>query len=119
MKHFYQPWPIVILLSMLAVGWLTYADSESPLRFWLTTWFMFVCPGMAWVRLLRLPESYVEWTLGIALSLALDAIVAGVMLYAGVWSPTGGLTALLGLSLAGVAAGQMIAVYRPRPQQTQ
>ncbi len=107
MTNWRQPWPVLITLSALGVGWLTFADIGSPARFWLTCWFMFICPGMAWVRLLRLPESYVEWSLAIALSLALAAIVSGVMLYAGVWSPRWGVAVLIGISEVG-AIGQWL-----------
>jgi len=42
-------------------------------------------------------------TLAVAASLALDALVAGVMLYCGAWSPQRGLAILIGLSAAGAA----------------
>ncbi len=95
-------WSLLIIFSALVTGWLTFAYIDSPFRFWLTGWFIIVCPGMAWARLLRLRESYFEWTLAIALSLALAAIVSGVMLYAKVWSPQWGVAVLIGISVVGV-----------------
>lgn len=53
------------------------------------------------MRFLRLAEPVVEWILAIALSFAVDAMVAGVLLYAGRWSPTGTLEILMGISLGG------------------
>jgi len=56
---------------------------------------------MVLVRFLRLKEPVVEWTLALALSFAIDTLVAGVQLYAGKWSSTGTLSILIGLSLGG------------------
>ena len=53
------------------------------------------------VRFLHLKEPVVEWTLSIALSFAIDAIVAAIQLFAGRWSPVGTLTILMSLSLCG------------------
>lgn len=62
-------------------------------------WFLFICPGMVLVRFLRLHEAIVEWTLALALSFVIDAIVAGIQLYAGRWSPTATLIIVMGLSI--------------------
>lgn len=56
---------------------------------------------MTLVRFLRLSEPAVEWTLALTLSLSIDAIVAGIQLYAGLWSPTGTLDILICLCLGG------------------
>jgi len=56
---------------------------------------------MALVRFFRLEELLVEWILALALSFAVDAIVAGILLYAGSWSPTATLGILMGISLGG------------------
>lgn len=58
---------------------------------------------MAYVPLLHVRDGPVEWTLAIALSLAIDAIVATFMVYTGNWSPNGGLIALMAISIGGVA----------------
>lgn len=108
-------WPAVILFSAVAVVIVVFGGVTSPLRPLVAFWFLLVCPGMAFIPLLRLTESFAEWTLAIALSLALDAIVAGTMLYAGMWSPNFGLTILISISMIGavlqvlVAYGRMIA----------
>jgi hypothetical protein len=95
-------WPFILWLSALSIGVVTIGDLDFPLRPLLAFWFLLVCPGMAFVRLLRIKEGFAVWTLAIALSLALDAIVAGAMLYAGFWSPTTGLLILVGITLVGV-----------------
>jgi hypothetical protein len=105
-------------VSALAVEWVSLANIAEPLRPPIAFWFLLVCPGMAYVRLLRLKDSLAEWTIAIALSLALDAAVAGVMLFARAWSPGHGLIALIVISLAGallqleVAYGRVAAVFR-------
>jgi len=73
-------WPAAILLSALGAGLVVFGDVQSPLR-----------PA-------------------IALSLALDAIIAGAMAYARAWSPTWGLAVLIGLSIVGAA----LQLVRPR-----
>ena len=94
-------WPIIIIISALAVGGVTFGDVTSPMRPLLALWFLVACPGMALVRLLQLGETFTELTLAIAVSLALDTIVAGTMLYIGAWSPRWSLLVLIGISLFG------------------
>lgn len=94
-------WPGVIAVSGLGAGLLYFAAPGSPPQQALTLWFLLVCPGMAFVRLLHLKEAYVQWILAIAVSLTLDAIVGGSMVYNGIWSPAAGLVQLIAISLAG------------------
>lgn len=96
-------WPVTILLSAAGIGVLAFAGLESPIRAVIALWFLFVCPGMAFVRLLRIEDALTELTLAVALSLALDGLVAGTMLYAGMWSPQWGLALLICMSAAGAA----------------
>ncbi|MDP9472229.1 MAG: hypothetical protein M3Q71_16445 [Chloroflexota bacterium] len=96
-------WPAVITSSSIVVGILTFADIESPLRAVISLWFLIACPGMAIVRLVGVDEMAMELTLAVALSLALDALVAMTMLYVGWWSPKGSLAVLIGVSLTGAA----------------
>lgn len=80
-------WPGVVLLSAIATIYATFVQITTPLRPALTLWFLLVCPGMAVVHWLGVWDSARRWTLAIALSLALNTIVATAMLYAGVWQP--------------------------------
>src|SRR5438067_10253994 len=96
-------WPLVIVVSTLGVSVVAFADAHSPLRPLLALWFLGICPGMAFVRLLDIKEGYVQLTLAVALSLTLDTIVATVLLYAHLWSPTHILGLVAGLSLGAVA----------------
>ena len=94
-------WPILIMLSALAAGLVNFVFTDVVIRPMIVFWFLFVCPGMVLVRFLRLKEPVAEWTLAIALSFAIDALVAAVFLYAGRWSPLGILSLLIVLTLGG------------------
>ncbi len=108
-------WPVIIVASALAAGGLVYAGIAGPLRVGIVLWFLLICPGMAFVRLLRVADLATELMLAIGLSLALDALVAIGMLYGQLWSPSWGLAGLIGASLVGVAA-QL--VWRPALSHT-
>jgi hypothetical protein len=82
--------------SVLALG-----QFEWPGRPVIVLGFLIICPGMAWTRLLRLADPLVEWTLAVALSLAIAAVVAAVMVYGGVWNPGLGLLFIAGITLVG------------------
>jgi hypothetical protein len=96
-------WPASILVLGASLNAVTFGHIAVPLRPWLAMWFLLVCPGMALVPLLRLSDRLVEVVLAVALSIALDTLVAGIFLYAGIWSPEATLVALSGISLGGVA----------------
>ena len=91
----YWLWPTLIILSAVAAGLVNSVFTNTAVRPVIIVWFLFVCPGMVLVRFLHLKETLVEWILALALSFALDAIVAGIQLYARRWSPTGTLSVLI------------------------
>ncbi|MCK6209402.1 hypothetical protein KZX45_02460 [Georgenia sp. EYE_87] len=66
--------------------------------------FLLVCPGLALVRILRLPSRLAVASLAVALSLVLDQVVAMVAMYAGGWSPGAALVALAVLTVAAALA---------------
>jgi uncharacterized membrane protein len=103
-------WAAIIGVSALGVCLVTFGEIQSPLRPLIALWFLFVCPGMALVRLLRLRERLTEVTLAIALSLVMDAIVSVIMLYMGMWSPNSALVVLICISVGGVAF-QIVTTY--------
>jgi hypothetical protein len=92
-------WPALLGASAAGAALVSLADVQAPIRTVLTLWFLMVCPGMACVRLLRLRRPLYEWSLAIALSLALDMLVAEAPLYLGWWSPRAGLLVLLWLTV--------------------
>jgi hypothetical protein len=95
-------WPIVVILSAMAAGFLVVSDADGPIRPIVTLWFLLLCPGMAFVRLLRLKEGFYEIVLAVTLSVCLDLLVAGAMLYAGYWSTARILAILISLCSVGV-----------------
>jgi hypothetical protein len=95
-------WPMIITLSLLAAIAAIVTNAPQAVRAPAVLWFLVVCPGMAFVRLLQVRDAWAEWTLAIALSLAIDALVAIFILYVGLWSPTWILVVIATLTLAGV-----------------
>jgi hypothetical protein len=93
---------MIITLSLLAAVAVIVIDAPQPLRAVVVLWFLTLCPGMAFVRLLHVKDAWAEWTLAIALSLAIDALVAIFILYVGLWSPIWILVVIAILTLAGV-----------------
>jgi hypothetical protein len=96
-------WPALLGLSAAAAGLITLAEVQGPIRPLLTLWFLLLCPGMAFVRLLHLRHGLYEWSIAVALSLALDALVSQTMLYLGWWSPQWALLTLIGMTVAAIA----------------
>lgn len=103
MKHMPWIWPVVILVSAIAAGLLAFGESATPVRPFVALWFLLICPGMAFVRLLRLRDGLAELTLAVALSFAIDGLVSEVLVYAGQWSFKTGLAILIGIAFTGVA----------------
>ena len=95
-------WPIVIEGSAIGAGLTVFVYTGSPLRPVFAFWLFLFCPGMAFVRLLRLEDHLTELTLAVALSIALSTLISEIMLYFKVWSPDSGLFAVICLSLVGV-----------------
>ncbi len=97
-------WPVTVLASAavagLAVWWQFAPAFTAP----AVLWFVLVCPGMALVHVLRLRDPVAELSLAVALSLALDTLVASAFLYAGRWSPDGTLTVLIAIAAVGAGA---------------
>ena len=95
-------WPMVIIFSALAGGLVNFVFPDLPGRPIILLWFLCVCPGMMLIRFFDLKEPVTEWTLAIALSLAIDAAVAGIQMYSGHWSPPIALVIIIGICIIGV-----------------
>jgi hypothetical protein len=104
-------WSPAVILTSSALAMLegVATPGTSPLRTILVVWFMVVCPGLATVGLLRLRDPWLELALVPALSLAIDVIVAGILLYAGVWSSATAVIILVAISVAGALAQDAVA----------
>ena len=105
MKYSNLLWPFVILISAFSSGMLVFIGTETILRQLLVLWFLLVCPGMAYIRLMRLQNALVEWILAIGLSLALELLLALALVYLHFWQPQLGLLLLIGLSFLGAILG--------------
>ena len=103
-------WPAIILLSALAAGLVAFVFPGTGVRPALIMWFLFVCPGMTVVRFFRFADLVVDSLLAVALSIAIDAGIAGIMLYAGWWSPAYILSILMGFCLVG-ACVQLVVIH--------
>jgi hypothetical protein len=90
-------------LMLLALQWV---DAAPPLlRTALALAFLGAGPGAALVGLFRLNDLWATTSLVIAVSLATDVVVAQVMLMAGIWSPTFGLTVLVVMTALPIVLG--------------
>lgn len=96
-------WRIVVAASALLALGVHLGAAPAPLRLLAVFWFVLVCPGMAFVRLLRLADPVAEGTLAVAVSLSVLALSSELLAVARLWSPTGLLAGLAGLTLVGAA----------------
>ncbi len=94
-------WPIAIICLSIAALISIVKFSGTPVSLLFVLGFLCICPGMMLVRFMRLDSIAAEWTLALALSLAIDGIIAGIYLYAGRWSPPGIFATIFVLSIAG------------------
>lgn len=104
-------WPAIIIGSAIAAVGLNLSAAPEIVRAPIVFWFLLVCPGMAFVRLLRIDNLLILWTLAIALSLALSTLVPTFMLYIGAWSS---FNTLLILAIAS-AIGALLEIFWLRP----
>jgi hypothetical protein len=96
--------PGYLVACSIAVGLSFAFRLEWPGRTLLAIAFLATCPGLGLVHCLGLHRTAAVWVLTLVLSLALDTVVAGVMLYTGTWSVPGTLIILIWISLVGAIA---------------
>ncbi len=95
-------WPLVVIASAAAMGVATYGNMPVPLRLAAAACFLPFCPGMAIVRFLRIQDGMAEFATAIALSIAIETVVATAMVYSRLWYPSIALAVLIGISVVGV-----------------
>ena len=95
-------WPLIVLISVVVVIFFTFINPGTPVQGIAILWFVTLCPGISLVPLLKLDHFLIEVTLAIALSLSIDAIVVGIFLYSGHWSPPITLVTIMGICIIGV-----------------
>ena len=107
-------WAVLAPLSALPAITSVEAGFGGPLQPLLVGWFLLVCPGMAFVPMLRVGSPLLELALGVAVSLGLGVVVGQVMVFTDTWSPLGGLLVLSVVTLVGAAVQLVVAgVFRP------
>jgi hypothetical protein len=94
-------------LGALAIA-LVLIDASTVIRAPVVLTFLLLCPGLAFVRLLQISDVAAEWSLGVAMSLALTGGVTLIQAYTGNWNPTVGLFALAGITLAAIVTELLI-----------
>ncbi len=99
-----RAWPSILLLSAIAAGIAAFAFPGTIACLVVMAWFLLVCPGMTVVRFLNLREPATEWALAIALSVAIDGLMATIALFAGLWFPPGILGVLIAICIIGSIA---------------
>ena len=107
------PAPSLMALALAgAAGAAVLLSLGNPIRSLFVLSFLVAGPGLALVPLMRL-DGWAGLTLAVGLSLALDALVATVMIYANLWSPTATLAVLVLVSAVGAIAQLLTGSFRP------
>jgi hypothetical protein len=99
-----RAWPYLITALAAASSITVVLDVTGPFRPAVVLGFALVCPGMALVRLMRLPEPWPELLLAIVMSLCLSALIATASIYLGAWNPRIVLLAIVIITLVAVMA---------------
>lgn len=107
-------WSAVIIGSALVAVVTTLIGWEHPIRTALVLWFVCVGPGLGVLDPLELGDATTGLLLVVPLSLAIDALVATVLVYLGLWSSTLALIVVAAVTVAALTAGRRY--IRPAPQ---
>jgi hypothetical protein len=109
-----SPWTLTIIVSAVAAVLVVLVPSDGQLRIVFILWFLLICPGMMLVRFLHLGEPLLEWVVALALSIAADSFVAGLLLYSGRWSTSSAFVILLATTTGGVLLQELNAIRTQR-----
>jgi len=99
----------VLLVGTILFGQVPGGSAFGTVRAAFTLGFLGIAPGLGVMGLFRLDDLLLELSLAVALSLALETIVAMAMLLIGDWVPSTGLALVAALTAIGaiVQAGQV------------
>ena len=103
--------PLIVLALAGAAGSAVMLGLGNPMRSLFVLPFLAVGPGLALVPLMRL-DGWAGLTLAVGLSLALEALVSTIMIYASIWSPEATLAVLVLVSLVGATAQLFTTSFR-------
>ncbi len=104
-----QVWLILFTIAVIIV---THSSAPIPLRFAMSIVFLFFCPGVAFVGLLKLQDVLTTLVLSIALSMSLSVIVSEAVLLTTGWSADQSFYILVAITLAGALLQIAAAYYR-------
>lgn len=93
--------PLLVLVAGAGVLAFVLLSGPGTMRAIAVLTYLAVIPGLAWVRLILLPDGLTQLIIGVALSLALGILVAQAMVQLRQWSPPLGLCALVTLASLG------------------
>jgi energy-coupling factor transporter transmembrane protein EcfT len=110
-----EAWPpLLVLLSGAVVLAVVFLKAPTAVRAAPVLGYIAIVPGLACTRLVRLPDRFTEFVLGVGLSLALGILVAQAMVYLHRWSPPLGLAALVVIASLAASAELYRGPRRPR-----
>ena len=107
-------WSAGLLAWAVAVIALVTFPSPAALRAGVVLSFLLTGPGLAFVRLLRFEALAVGVTLSVSVSVLVDVVAAGSLLYAGIWSSEAAVCLVADLCEATVIATVFLA-FRASP----
>ncbi len=96
-------WPGIVAASTVAMAVVAALGLGPPIAPLVAVWFVFVCPGLPYVRLLNLGEPLNELLLAVALSLSLESVVSLVLLWGSSWTPGRMLQVMIAITVLGVS----------------
>ena len=96
---FFRPLALTIWGIIAAV--ITFSNEISPTRIFITLSFLLVCPGLAFTWRLMIKNPLFELVLATGLSIAIDTVVAAIMIYAHSWSLEWSLVIIVCLTIIG------------------
>jgi hypothetical protein len=90
-----------IAVAALAGGTAVLAllDLHSPVRTLVTFVFLLVCPGLGLAHMIRMADRSSVLVVAVAISIAIDTLLAEAMAYANAWSPDAALAVLILIAL--------------------
>ncbi len=106
--QFYALLPAVLIVFAALSTLVVITGTPAALRPVLAFLFLLLVPGLAYARLLPAEDGIILVTLAVALSLAIDTVVAMILLYTGRWSFITAFVIIAVISLVG-------AVLQARP----
>jgi len=106
---------LVALAIAVLAPLLELTGLHPPGRLLLAVAFTLLVPGVAVVEVLRLPSLHVSWCLAVALSLAVNILVAQLQLTLRIWHPLVGQLVIALVSLVLLVVAARFTTERPVP----